>query len=219
MHSLWSLRRLVLFMVCLCAAPSFAETAYLQYSVGLSIVPNQNLDGTIGSSSQQSGRYTTNPGYIVGGALGMPFLEFFRAEIALNYRESDLDEMYVVPGSKGGKGEISLFSALVNGYVDFDFDLAVVPYLGVGIGYGRMELRGQNSGADFKIRDEDSVFVWNVMLGTTLPFSDTIDFTAEYRYLATDDPDFNSHSPTIGNSRYDSEYDAHELVLGMRVNF
>ena len=155
----------------------------------------------------------------MGGALGMPFLEFFRAEIALNYRESDLDEMYVVPGSKGGKGEISLFSALLNGYVDFDFDLAVVPYLGVGIGYGRMKLRGQNSGADLKIRDKDSVFVWNVMLGATLPFSDTVDFTAEYRYLATDDPDFKSTSTISGNSRYDSEYDAHELVFGMRVKF
>ena len=149
----------------------------------------------------------------------MPFLEFFRAEIALNYRESDLDEMYVVPGSKGGKGEISLFSALVNGYVDFDFDLAVVPYLGVGIGYGRMKLRGQNSGADFKIRDKDSVFVWNVMLGAILPVSDTVDLTAQYRYVATTDPDFKSLSATNGASRYDSEYDAHEVVWSMRIKF
>ncbi|MEE8165651.1 MAG: outer membrane beta-barrel protein, partial [Myxococcota bacterium] len=220
MLSLWSLRRLILLMVCLFAAPSFAETAYLEYSAGIAIVPYQNLTGAIASSAGQSGRIEPKPGYTVGAAIGMPFLKLFRAEIALNYRSSDINEMAVQPGARGANGDISLFSAMANGYVDYDLDLGVVPYLGFGVGYGRLKLRADNRDARFAIRDKASVFVWNIMVGGTLPYSDTVDFTAEYRYLASSDFDFGSLSSatdgTRTDSRFDSEYDAHELVFGMR---
>jgi opacity protein-like surface antigen len=207
-------------MVCLSTAPSFAETAYLEYALGVTIVPNQNLTGTIPSSAGQSGSYRTDAGYMVGAAVGMPFLEYFRAEIALAFRSAEISEIAVQAGPDGGNGEITLFSAIANGYVDYDFGLVVVPYVGFGIGYGRLKLRGENTGG-FKIRDKASVFVWNLMVGGTLPVSDTVDMTAEYRYLSTTDPDFES-LPLPGDtngSRYDSEYDNHEFVLGMRIKF
>ena len=138
--------------------------------------------------------------------------------------------MAVQPGARGANGDISLFSAMANGYVDYDLDLGVVPYLGFGVGYGRLKLRADNRDARFAIRDKASVFVWNIMVGGTLPYSDTVDFTAEYRYLATSDFDFGSLSSTTvttggvttvtrTDSRFDSEYDAHELVFGMRIKF
>lgn len=190
---------------------------YLAYEAGLSVIPNQNLTGADASGAGLWGRANPDPGFAVGGALGARFSEYLRAEVNLSYRQSDVERLDVAPGPDESSGEIGLFAAMANVYGDLDLDLAwpVVPYLGAGIGYGLWMLDAENPGA-VKIDDEDSVFVWNLMAGTTIRYSKVTEISLGYRYVATTDPELNSRITGTGPRRLDSEFDAHEVVLGLR---
>ena len=96
----------------------------------MSFVRNQNLKGTASTSALHYGSIeASTAGYAVGAAVGFKAWEFMdfdlRPEFALDYRQSDIDGMNVtIPGQPAqmseGDGEISLFSAMLNGYIDYN---------------------------------------------------------------------------------------------------
>jgi OOP family OmpA-OmpF porin len=217
---------LSLLLSCAVAFPASSEVGYLEYSAGASFVPNQNLTGSSPTSSGLAGSIRPEAGYVVGAAVGFNVFELgdagLRAEIAIDYRQSDVDGMNAVGEATSAKGEIGLLTTMVNGYVDYDLDdlgVPIVPFLGIGIGYGRIEVDAQNTNSVLRINDQASVFAWNVMTGATIPYTKTIDFEVAYRYVATEDPELDARVSGIGPTRFDSEYDAHELTLGMRIKF
>ena len=229
MPSLRSIQRLAVHMMflvaslVLVASPASAELGYLEYSVGLSIAPNQNLTGADPSGAGFGGRIESEPGYTVGVALGRRMIDLYgaslRAEIAVSYRSAEIESMAIRGEPSSGRGDLGLLAAMTNAYVDYDLDVGVIPYLGVGVGYGRLDVSGENINENLKINDEASVFVWSLMAGATIPFSDSVDFTGGYRYLATTDPELDARVATVGPRRLDSEYDVHEITLGMRIKF
>jgi opacity protein-like surface antigen len=127
--------------------------------------------------------------------------------------------MSVQGEASSASGSLSLFTAMLNAYVDYDLRLPIVPYVGFGVGYGRLEIDADNQGSFLKITDAASVFAWNAMVGGTMAFTTTTDFTMGYRYLMTTDPKIDGRLLASGSQRFESEYDVHEVVLGMRVNF
>jgi OmpA-OmpF porin, OOP family len=248
--------RLILFVVCLVAIPSLltapalaqdAEGAadakdtnaaedkeeskggYLEYSAGLSVLPNQSLKGSDATSAGYSGSARSDAGYSFGAAFGWHVYEFlgadFRTELAVNFRSSEVNTLNfggpdITPQiASDASGDLSLLSVMANGYVDYDFGLGVVPYVGIGVGYGRLRMDAETKGSTFKVNDTTSVFAWNVMIGGVLPYSETVDFTGGYRYLSTEDSELDSVVGGIGPRRLDFEYDVHEITLGLRVKF
>lgn len=209
------------------AMPAFAELGYLEYTAGVSIVRNQNLTGADASGSGLSGSFHTDVGYSVGAAVGFTPIEIetvgLRTEIALNYRQNEINSMNVAGQASDGNGDVNLFTAMVNAYVDFDLEkamgLGIAPYAGIGVGYGRLSIDADNRVQALRINDEASVFAWNVMAGLTIPYTDVVDFLAGYRYVATTDPRFDARVTPLGSRRLDSEFDAHEVTGGIRIKF
>ena len=205
------------------AGGASAELGYLEYSAGLSILRNQNLVGDDAAGAGLSGSIDAKEGYSVGLAAGTDVLEQYggvlRGEIALGFRSNEVDSLSVQGEAGSATGDLSLFTAMLNAYVDYDLRLPVVPFVGLGVGYGRVELDADNVGSFLKVTDAASVFAWNAMVGGTLAFTTTTDFTMSYRYLATTDPKLDGRLLASGSQRFESEYDVHEIVLGMRVNF
>jgi len=191
---------------------------YVAYEVGLSVVRNQNLIGADATGADLWGRIEPDPGFAVGGALGARFLDLFRGEVHLSYRQSDVQDMGVGTGPTEASGEIGLFAAMANFYGDLDLDWGVVPYAGFGIGYGLLEVDAESRDT-LQIGDEASVFVWNVMAGATVPYGEVTELSLGYRYLATTDPELDSRVTGRGARRLDSEYDAHELVMAVRFSY
>jgi opacity protein-like surface antigen len=204
------------------------------------MVRNQNLCCATSRSgtppTRIGGHYETDmPGYTVGGAVGARFLEFLRGEINLSWRESDVDRMPLNGGPSPASGDVGLFAAMANVYGDLDLDdWVVIPYAGVGIGYGLIVLDAESDAKGIPranhIDAKQSVFAWNVMAGVTYPYTEITTFTFGYRYIATTDPKFKDRiegvepsttaNPNGRGTRFlDSEYDAHELMLGVRFNF
>jgi opacity protein-like surface antigen len=198
----------------------FRVQPYLTYEAGFSAIPNQNLTGADASGAGLWGRVNSDPGFTVGGAVGARLHDYLRAELNLSYRENDLDSMSVGVNfpSSSASGEISLFSALFNVIGDLDLGWRLVPYAGIGIGYGLFEIDAETS-TFIQIDDDASVFAWNLLAGASFRYSETTEFSLGYRYLATTDPEINSQIAFTGPRRLDSEFDAHELVAGLRFNF
>lgn len=199
-------------------------SVYLEYLGGVSFVRDQNVVGADATGAGLQGKADLSTGYVVGGAIGAKFLEHFRGEIAITYNNAKVDNLAVQGEPSTAKGGLSMLAFLANGYLDFDLDrligLAVVPYLGVGIGYGHAEFdaRNQTGATQTEVSDTDSVFVWNVMAGASVPISEAVELSLGYRYLASEDLRLEARSAGLPR-RVESEFDAHQVLAGLRLNF
>ncbi|MBY0401515.1 outer membrane beta-barrel protein [Myxococcota bacterium] len=212
-----------------CLAPSAGRAVdlglapYVQYDIGATFMRNQNL--TRANPVGLNGSVQSETGFNVGGALGVRFLEHFRSEINVGYRRNEVQNIAIQAGNDDGKGALSMIHALVNAYAEYDFDLGVIPYFGLGVGYGQVRIDAHNKPDTFQIDSTDDAFLWNLMAGVSVPFSDVTTFSLGYRYLATEDLNFAARITGIPGTtgrvvrQVDSEYDAHELVLGVRYSF
>jgi opacity protein-like surface antigen len=220
------------FALALCIAlPSAAaedSDLYVEYSAGLSIVPNQRIIGDDASGSNLSGKIETDPGFNIGMGFGKRFYEHFRAEVQLTYRENEVSNMSLRNESDNGSGHIGLLAVMANGYVDWDLGIGVIPYFGTGIGWGSVEVEAKNNAPNqSKMSGRDSVFAWSLMAGGSYPINDVLDISLGYRYIATTKPKINSNltnpQPTPPAEkiarRIKAEFDAHEVVVGLRFNF
>lgn len=211
----------------LIASSAAADLGYLQYSAGAAFTPNQNLVGDDATGAGLSGSAQLDAGYTVGLAVGTDVVEqlgaVLRTEIALNWRSNEVDGANVAGEPSQARGDLGLFTAMINAYVDYDLKLPIVPYVGFGVGYGLISVDAENLNSFVRLNDEASVFAYNAMVGGTLAFTTTTDFMMEYRYVGTTDPKLegrvNAGGGTFRSQRFESEYDSHELVVGMRVNF
>ena len=206
---------------------------YVEYSGGLSIVRNQNIAGDDASGANLSGKVESDAGFNIGAAFGKRFHEHFRSEIQLTYRENEVSNLSLRNEPDNAEGHIGLLAIMANGYVDWDLGIGVVPYVGAGIGWGSVEIEAKNGAAfQTKINGRDSVFAWSLMVGGSYPLNEVLDLSLGYRYIATTDPKINSglsDPPPSPNPddlpvtrvarRLKAEFDAHEVVLGLRFNF
>jgi len=218
---------------------------YVQYNGGVTWVPGQNLTAsdstgtkflpgpggtTIDTGQRFDGSYRSDPGFHVGGAIGTRFFSDFRAEVEYIYRENSNKEVGIQAGSTDGQGHVGVMTAMVNAYYDLNIvDLPVVPYVGVGVGYARLDINVKNDAEvpeSTKVSDSDSAFAYSFMAGGSYKINDMIDLVMGYRYLRLTDMDVKASlsnrnvSPTERRSRRrDTEYDAHEGTFGVRLNF
>ncbi len=201
---------------------------YLEYVGGIAFVRNQNVTGSGVTGAGLGGRADLSTGYAVGGAIGVRLYEIFRGEIQIAYHNAKLDNLSFRGGGEGttAKGGLSALAFMANGYIDVPLErwtglpIPIVPFLGAGVGYGEMEFEGRNrSGPNqTEIDDTDSVFLWNLMAGGTWPISSVVDLSLGYRYIASTDLRLNAR--TAGSvQRVESEWDSHELLAGLRLNF
>ena len=233
-RSLGGVGAIVLCVLCI-ALPSLAADddddgpdLYVEYSGGLSITPNQRIIGNDSSGSDLSGRVESDAGFNVGIALGKRFFEHFRADIQLTYRENEVSNLSLRREPDNASGHIGLLAIMANGYVDWDLGIGVIPYFGAGMGWGSVDIEAKNRAAEqTRINGRDSVFAWSLMAGGSYPVNEVLDLSLGYRYIATTDPKINSSitdpqptPPAIKSSRrLEAEYDAHEVVVGLRFNF
>lgn len=212
---------LPLALAMLFAAPAAADDqeepgprSYFQFQSGVSHIPNQTIDGNAGIGAVQPDEIGT----LVGGAFGHSFTDLLRGEFAVTYREGDVDQGGF-PGSSQADGKTSLLAFMFNVYADLPLG-AVTPWIGAGIGAGsyKIDIFQKTAGA-FDVDDEDAVFVYNAMVGTTFAVNEVMSLDVGYRYIAIagdlDTGAIIDDTPSI----LDSEFDAHEATIGIRFSF
>ncbi len=220
------------------ALPSTAADSdlYVEYSVGASFVFNQDLEAADSSGfnpetmRKLSGDAETQAGFNVGGAFGKRFTEHFRAELAVSFRSNEVEGLSLQNEPDESSGTIEMLAVMANGYIDWDLGIGVIPYVGVGIGWGSLEIEAKNKATPptdpdnrkARVDGQDSVFAWSLMAGGSYPINEVVDMSLGYRYIATTTADINSSFANLGPSksrRIEADFDAHEVVMGLRFNF
>ena len=154
-------------------------------------------------------------GFNLGGAIGYDYGPV-RAEFELAYHHNDFNELSTGGVTVPAFGTVSVISLMVNGYYDFHSENSpLVPYLGAGVGLANIEENLSVIGLQFVDDDNTNAFAYQFMAGLGFNINPTTTLTAGYRFFATLDPEFKDSAGTP----FDSEYQSHEITLGIRVAF
>jgi outer membrane protein OmpA-like peptidoglycan-associated protein len=219
---------------------------YVGAGIGLNLLQDETINHSTGLGTDNS-MAAFNPGYLgevsVGYGLGAlnSALRGFRVELEGDYASNSLQNIgtgYGNPATiKGGQDE---YGMMANVLYDIDPSMFginehfVYPYLGVGAGYGGMNLTGTSvsflhtpeviSGGSNTVGG----FAYQGILGLSFPVSAVpgLSITTEYRMLAVMDPQGAYHGSVTsggttvarGNLDFGNEFN-HEFILGVRYAF
>lgn len=203
----------------LLAALATAQTAQaddwrhgLYIKGGLGYTISQDQDYADGVAARET---ELDDGYALQGAVGYDY-GMVRSEIELSYRRNDADghkrngTVLANPG-----GEATSLAGMVNGYVDIPTGTIVTPYVGLGVGFARVDADGYDtSGTDF-LDDGETALAYQGMAGLDFAIDDTLSFFTEYKYFAVD----NLETRTVANNSSDLDYDSHAFTAGLRYSF
>jgi outer membrane protein OmpA-like peptidoglycan-associated protein len=172
---------------------------------------NLNLDSDLsGTGINTTADYDT--GWAGVGSLGYAFGNGFRLELEGGYRDNDVDSF---SGASSASGDASALSIMGNVLYDFNTGTAFTPYIGAGVGGARIDYDGFSPVGSTSINDDDTVFAYQGIAGVSYNLSPQAQIFADYRYFATQDPEFNAASG-VG---VDGEYASHTVLVGVRFFF
>jgi len=108
------------------------------------------------------------------------------------------------------------YSLLANVFYDLPIDSSITPYIGVGAGIGFLENEFLYGAVDFE--DKDTAFVYQGIIGASLPITEKITGFIDARYFTAKGVDFVRTSPADNGVSLDSEYDNFSISVGYRWN-
>jgi opacity protein-like surface antigen len=179
----------------------------LYASVGGGVSFAQDIDF---SDAGQTVTLELDPGFLVGGALGYQW-QAFRLEGEFTFLQNDADKLSALGVSVGADGDLSVLSGFANAYFDFDTQTPWTPYVGGGLGVANVSINDLSVVGSLPVDDDDTVFAYQVKAGVGYRLSPTMDITAGYRFLGTDDITIESvdgDGPLI-----------HNVEVGIRYHF
>jgi OmpA-OmpF porin, OOP family len=196
------------------ALPAAANDGpYVGIEGGYNIERDQTLDGNGPSTDVDF-----DGGPMGGLVLGHAFWFGLRPELALDYRRNEIERL-----TSGGvttsnvSGREDLYSALFNVWYDIKTPRGlfsvVHPYLGAGIGWGRLSLRGPEIN-DVEGRSSwDSALAWQFGAGVGVDVNEILTVTADYRHVRTREQTLDF------GGRADGRYRADSAMLGLRFAY
>jgi opacity protein-like surface antigen len=203
-------------------APYYPMHPYFSVHVGGTWLQDADID--FDDPTEPDAEVEFDNGFNVGGAFGYDY-GLARLEIELAHRENDVDTINNVNGAFKGDGDFSATSLMLNGYWDFETGSPVVPYLGGGIGFANVsannvkvfDVNGVNSFVD----DDDNVFAYQLAAGIAFDINPALTLDLGYRFFGTSDPDLKADPLLVDPpfNRFETEFDSHNVSLGLRMNF
>jgi opacity protein-like surface antigen len=179
-------------------------------------------------------------GFMVGAALGTHFNEWLRAEIEVSGHFHDVEgEAELVPfgggaalGTYNVEGEEDALFALANLWIELPFGDVLRPYVGGGIGFGRVDLdltiATTTPGATeyTLIDDNDWGFAYQVGAGVAFSFTENMAIDVGYRYKVINNVEFELDDETedltgltFDDEGVEKDYKSHNFLVGVRFGF
>lgn len=155
----------------------------------------EDADFQLGATAFSS---DSRDGYRFGGAVGYSFNNWLRAELEGAYAHNTIQPV-------GISTDLKQATAMVNGYVDIDVGLALVPYLGLGI--------GMTAQSEDLLNSDSFVPTAQGIVGVTFELNDTFDIFTEYRYVRSVDSNLG------GLVEVDGGIANHTIGAGLRLHF
>ena len=200
-------------LACGPVAAQEARRLYVSSFGGLNILMDPDVD----AAGMSVGEGEFSQGFAFGGAVGLRFLDDFRAELEASYRQNDIDRLFTASAN----GDATSLALMANSYYDFP-DLfgsrrtPVRPYLGGGIGVARVAWNDVVVGATPVTDDDEYIVAFQALAGVGIGVTDSITLTVDYRFFATPDVELDRSS---GSSPFQMENLNHTVTAGFRVGF
>jgi opacity protein-like surface antigen len=178
---------------------------YLKGNIGIGMAMDTDIDNMPNAAGTAKMTYDT--GFLASLAAGYDFANPMRMEIEFMRMKNDLDQLsYDNAYGNFNEGDMTTKAFMLNGYYDVATGSPWTPYIGVGIGWSKLDL----DTPAFPVSDNDDVFSYQLIGGVAYAFNEKWSVDAEYRYLGTGDA-------TISGADYD--LNSNNLMLGVRYSF
>jgi opacity protein-like surface antigen len=174
-------------------------------------------------------------GFMVGAALGASFNDWLRGEVEVSGNFHDVtgsgyyyNDTYCCGTYSGDvdlDGDENALFVLANLWVDLPFGGMFKPYIGGGVGAGRidLELTGDYNGTDLDIIDDAGWgFAYQVGGGVAFEVAPNWAIDVGYRYKAINNVDLELEDDvTLGgdNDEIEKDYKSHNVLVGLRFGF
>ena len=174
-------------------------------------------DGNMTMSSVGSAELEYDTSFTVGGAIGYRLGESgdYRVEGEVAYQNNEVDRVgnnslpaELDDGEILSSMEASVLTFLLNGYIDFNYGSAFSWFFTGGLGFARIDGEMTVDGVTYD--EDDTVFAYQLGVGTGYAVTETVTLDCKYRYLGTED--FNIEGGEI-------EVLSHNITVGIRVAF
>lgn len=171
-----------------------------------------NNPGTANPTDVFEAQYDT--GNLFGTKLGYLFPTGFRPELEFSIRNNDFESTQFNGNEQAAQGEVETGSLMANLWYNFRRDTSFQPYIGLGAGAAKVSIEefANNPGGSYS--DDETVGALQAGLGASVTLGARTALDVGYRYLQTEDPEIRSN-----NVRYDTEYGAHSLLVGLNYTF
>ncbi|HEC90121.1 MAG TPA: porin family protein, partial [Alphaproteobacteria bacterium] len=137
------------------------------------------------SKDSLNGTTEANNGVSISADLGYGIGKNLRAEAEVFYGRNALDTI-ANPAANGGNpqsagGNKSVLGLMANGYYDFKTDMAIVPYIGAGIGVVKVSVNDASAPGISGTNDSDTVMAWQLRAGVSYAILDNTYLTFGYQ--------------------------------------
>ena len=182
-----------------------ANSVYVKANTGIGVAMDTDIDNM--PESAGAAKMTFDSGFVGTLAVGYDFASSLRVEAEYVWQKNDLDQLFY--NNRFGNfndGDLKTQALMVNGYYDVDTGSSWSPFVGVGLGWAKVDL---NTPA-LPLGDNDNVFAYQIMAGVSYAMNDNISFDAQTRFFVTQDA-------TIQGA--DFSFSSNDFMLGIRYNF
>lgn len=220
---------------------AMADGYYTTFEGGGRFLEPASARETGGSARNPQTRYEAAPddNAIAGLSIGKHLQQNMRAEAEIQWSSTGLGPLRVTEdgglgarlntGSLAGqsfntRGEVESLAVLINAFYEVDYGL-FRPYFGGGVGFADLNMNrtrltgvgGQRLTNPVALSDDHTtVLAWQAGAGIAFPLTARWTVTVDYRYFATEDPEFELAG---GAGRFKSAYESHNVIGGLRFEF
>jgi opacity protein-like surface antigen len=138
-----------------------------------------------------------------------------RVELEVGYRQNQVDQIEFSDGQLSGSGEVVIWDLMFNSYGEYLNGSRWTPYGGLGLGAALFALQQIEVGAAPVLDDQDLVLAYQLAFGLEYSLTSNVEFDLGYRFFGTGTPSLTDAQ----GARVESEYQVHNLQLGLRVYF
>jgi opacity protein-like surface antigen len=167
-------------------------------------------------------------GFMAGAALGAQFIPWLRGEVEVSGNWHNIDSQVVTFNFSGpstgtftttADGDANALFALANLWVDVPIGETIRPYIGGGIGIGRLDVQLESTAGAEILDGSDWGFAYQLGAGVAFGFMNMV-FDVGYRFKAISANDIDvptDYFTPLGDA--EADYQSHNVLLGLRFYF
>jgi opacity protein-like surface antigen len=161
-------------------------------------------------------------GFTAGAALGAHFNEWLRGEVEVSGNWHDAEGFIGTAGfptDTGVEGDATALFVLANLWVDVPMGEVVRPYIGGGLGFGRLDLDLQTTGGSSLFDDSDWGFAYQLGAGVAFDFTSNMTIDIGYRFKAINNAELEVADYADATEDVEFDYKSHNIIAGLRFSF